>query len=367
MGADGRLATADDIEKYFEAVASQSDRVKIVDIGTTTEGHRTIAAIISAPDNIKNLESIRAANQRLSDPRTLPADEAAQIVARHKVVLAIGGGIHASEVGATQSANELLYWLATASDTVTLDILQNVIVILIPSLNPDGHRLVVDWYSKDEGHAVRGRPDAVALSQYAGHDLNRDAFMMNMPESRNLSRFFYTEWHPQVFLTHAPDGEQRAALVRAAERRPDRSQLRPDDLARGRCCSASAMTLELERDHHTRRRVQRDVRLLLARLRGLRAARPQHGLPADRSGERQSRDPDHCLGARPARRRSKELPDYNPRINFPDPWPGGPWRLRDIVDYDLSAVHGLLRAVALYREPIVLNFYDMGARAIESG
>src|SRR6185295_20358212 len=112
MGADGRLATADGIEKYFEAVASQSDRVKIVDIGTTTEGHRTIAAIISAPDNIRNLERIRAANQRLADPRTLPPDEARQVVAAHKAVLAIGGGIHASEIGATQAANELLYWLA---------------------------------------------------------------------------------------------------------------------------------------------------------------------------------------------------------------------------------------------------------------
>src|SRR3979490_624301 len=76
MGANGRLATADGIEKYFEAVASQSDRAKIVDFGPTPPGHRTIAAIVSAPDNIRNLERIRAANQRLSDPRTLPADEA---------------------------------------------------------------------------------------------------------------------------------------------------------------------------------------------------------------------------------------------------------------------------------------------------
>ena len=151
MGADGRLATADDIEKYFELVASQSDRVKIVDIGPTTEGHRTIAAIVSAPDNIRNLERIRAANQRLADPRTLPADEARQIAATHKAVLAIGGGIHASEVGATQAANELLYTLATAGDPATLDVLENVVVILIPSLNPDGHRLVVDWYNKEKG------------------------------------------------------------------------------------------------------------------------------------------------------------------------------------------------------------------------
>src|SRR5882757_6195552 len=86
MGTNGRLATADQIEKYFDAVASQSDRVKIVDIGTTTEGHRTIAALISAAANIRNLDRIRAANQRLSDPRTLSADDARQTIATHKAV-----------------------------------------------------------------------------------------------------------------------------------------------------------------------------------------------------------------------------------------------------------------------------------------
>src|SRR5439155_19497657 len=113
--------------------------------------YRYLAVIISSPGNIKHLERIRADNQRLSDPRTLSADEARRIVATHKAVLAIGGGVHASEVGATQAASELLYSLATATDTATLDVLENVVVILIPSLNPDGHRLVADWYNKLKG------------------------------------------------------------------------------------------------------------------------------------------------------------------------------------------------------------------------
>src|SRR5207302_409451 len=146
MGADGQLATAEGIERYFELVGAASDRVKIVDIGQTTEGHRTIAAIVSAPDNIRNLDRIRSDNQRLADPRALSAEEARRIASSNKIVLAIGCSIHASEIGATQAANELLYSLATAADPRTLQVLQNVVVILIPSLNPDGHRLVVDWY-----------------------------------------------------------------------------------------------------------------------------------------------------------------------------------------------------------------------------
>src|ERR1700741_43387 len=140
MGAEGRLASADAIEQYFEAVAAHSDRVKTIDLGPTTEGHRTIAAIVSSPENIRNLDRIRAVNRRLSDPRTLEPAAAKEAIASHKVVLAIGCSIHASEVGATQAANELLHLLAVSNDRSILNVLDEIVIILIPSLNPDGHR-----------------------------------------------------------------------------------------------------------------------------------------------------------------------------------------------------------------------------------
>jgi hypothetical protein len=186
-GADRRLATADAIERYFALVASQSDRVKLLDLGKSTEGHNTIAAAISAPDNIRNLEQIRAANLRLSDPRTLQPDEARRLASTQKVIVAIGASIHASEVGANQAASELLYSLVSASDRQTLDVLQNVVVVLIPSLNPDGQRLVFDWYQKNLGTRWEGGPMPWLYHKYAGHDINRDAFMMNLAENRNLS------------------------------------------------------------------------------------------------------------------------------------------------------------------------------------
>jgi zinc carboxypeptidase len=365
MGTDRRLATAGDIETYFDAVASQSDRVKIVDIGATTEGHRTIAAIISAPDNITNLERIRAANQRLADPRTLPAGEARRVVETHKAVLAIGGSIHASEVGATQAANELLYSLATAADATTLEILHNVVIILIPSLNPDGHRLVVDWYNQQKGTPYEGGPMPWLYHKYAGHDINRDGFMMNLAENRNLSRFFYTSWHPQVFLTMhqmEANGPRFSAPpnVDPIDRNYDPLIWREAGLL------GSAMTLELERDHHSgvvsnaiydyywpgyedSAPLGHNTVCLLTEVASVKVATPVTISP------RELRDSD------------RGAPDYKPRINFPNPWPGGTWSLRDIVDYDLSAVRGLLRAVSLYREPIVQNFYDMGLRAVETG
>src|SRR5262245_42122399 len=97
MGADRQLAAAADIEAYFETVARQSDRVRAIEIGPTTEGHRTIGAIISAPENILNLKDIRDANQRLADPRLLSADAAREVTRSHKAIVAIGAGIHADE------------------------------------------------------------------------------------------------------------------------------------------------------------------------------------------------------------------------------------------------------------------------------
>ena len=233
MGADRQLASAAAIERYFEQIAAASDRVELVDLGRTTEGNRTIAAIISAPDNIQNLARIRATNQRLADPRTLPQEDARTLAATHKAVVAIGAGIHASEVGGTQAANELLHTLATTSDPGLLGVLQNIVIVLIPSLNPDGHRLVVDWYEKQKGTAFEGGPMPWLYHKYAGHDLNRDAFMMNMAENRNLARFFYTQWHPAGVPHDAPDGAERSAVLRPAERRSDRPELRSAPLAHG--------------------------------------------------------------------------------------------------------------------------------------
>ena len=359
LGSDGKLATADDIEQYFQAIASASDRVRIADLGTTTDGHRTIAAIVSAPDNIRNLEQIRAANQRLADPRTLSEDDARRLALTQPAVITIGASIHATEVGATQTAAELLYTLASAKDDATLMQLKQLVVIIIPMLNPDGHRLVVDWYNKYKGTVVEGGPMPWPDHKYAGHDINRDAFMMNLAESRNLARFFYREWHPQVFLSmHQMDGGGPRFFTP-----PVADPIDPNIDAmvwREAALLGSAMTLALERDQHAGvvsnsrfdyySPAYEDSAPLGHNTVGLltEAARVKVATPID--------EPRSDAAARAI-----------PRISAPHPWPGGPWTLRDIVDYEMSAVHGLLRAATAYREDLVWNFYSMGRRATDTG
>ncbi|HEY7169295.1 MAG TPA: M14 family metallopeptidase [Vicinamibacterales bacterium] len=365
MGADRQLASAESIEKYFELAAAQSDRVRLLDLGATTEGHRTIAAVVSAPENIRNLEAIRAANLRLADPRTLPPDEARRLAASQKVIVAIGASIHASEIGATQAASELLYSLTTATDGATLNVLQNVVIVLIPMLNPDGHRLVTDWYQRTKGTSFEGGPMPWLYHKYAGHDINRDAFMMNMAENRNLARFFYSDWHPQVFLTmHQMEVNGPRFFVP-----PNTDPIDPnyDPLIwRSAALLGDAMALELQRDHRTgvvssakydyywpgfedSAPLGHNTVCLLTEVASVEIATPV------------------TVGRSELRAGFKGLPEYRSQINFPDPWPGGRWTLRDIVDYDLSAARGMLFAAAAYREQLVQNFYEMGRRAVDTG
>ena len=208
MGADRELADWPGLQRYFETIAAASDRVEIVDAGPTTEGRRLIAAIVSSPENLARLEQIRANSLRLADPRLLDEQAAAAIADTQPVIVALGMSIHATEIAATQAAPELLHTLATSNDPEVLRALGDVVLILFPSLNPDGHVLTVDWYRKWRGTEFEGAAMPWLYHKYVGHDINRDAFMMNMAENRSLSDFFYRRWHPQVFLTMHQMGQR---------------------------------------------------------------------------------------------------------------------------------------------------------------
>jgi hypothetical protein len=366
MGTDTKLADWPSIERYFRAVDAASDRVSVVDVGPSTEGRRIIAAIISAPQHIRDLETLQIDNRLLSDPRRLANDrEALAIRTGARAVVAIGASIHASEIGATQSANELLFDLATKNDPETEAILENLIVILMPSLNPDGHTMVVDWYRKMLGTPFEGGQMPWSYHKYVGHDINRDAFMMNMEENRTLARFFTQQWHPQVFLAMhqmGPNGPRLFVPPNVDPIDPNQDPL----IWRTAGLLGSAMALALEGQnkagvvsnamydyfwpgYEDSAPLGRNTVCVLTEAASAKVATPIEVAAKDLQG-----------GAR-------GVPADRPLINFPHPWPGGTWRLRDIVDYNLIATKGLLGAAARYHDDLLLNFYNMGRRAIARG
>jgi hypothetical protein len=365
MGADGRLATWTDIERYFRRVADESPRVELASLGSTTEGQPYIAAIVSSPENIARLDQIRRNNLRLADPRTLGAAEARGLVERQPLVVAIGASIHATEIGATQAVNDLLYELATQETPAMRALLDSLVIVIVPSLNPDGHRLVVDWFEENRGTPFDAAPMPWLYHKYAGHDINRDAFMLNLVENRRLAQFFYRVWHPQVFLTMHQMGPRGPRFFVP----PNYDPIDPNSdplLWRAAGLLGHAMALQLERDgragviqnalfdyyspgYEDSAPLGHNTVCLLSEVASARLALPVEIKPGELAGTQRG------------------LPDYRRQVNFPNPWPGGTWRLRDIVDYNLGAVRGLLDGASRYRQELLENFYVMGRRAVDAG
>jgi len=364
MGADRELVDWPGLERYFTAVAAASDRVEIVDAGPSTEGRRLIAAVVSSPENIARLEQIRTNALRLADPRTLDEPAAMSLAERQPVIVALGMSIHSTEIGATQAAPELLHTLATSQDPEVLRTLRDVVLILFPSLNPDGHVITVDWYRQWKGTEFEGSGMPWLYHRYVGHDINRDSFMMNMAENRTLADFFYRRWHPQVFLSMHQMGPRGARFF--VPPNADTIDRNYDPLVwRTAGLLGHAMALALEEDGHQgvlqnalydyywpgyedSAPLGHNTVTILTEAASVRVATPI------------TVDAEQLIGGR-------GFPDHSPTTTFPNPWPGGDWRLRDIVNYDLSAARGMLGAAARYREEIVRNFYRMGQRQVELG
>ena len=365
LGTPGRLADWPELVAYIRTVADASDRVVIADAGETTDGNRLVAAFVSAPGNLSRLDQIQAANQRLADPRTLDANEADALAASHPTIVAIGCSIHSTEIGASQAAAELLYDLATGDDPATLGMLEHVVLILFPSLNPDGHQLVVRWHDENRGTAFKAAPMPWLYHRYVGHDINRDAFMLNMAESRSLASFFYQRWHPHIFLTMHQMGTTGPRFFVPPNYAPINPNYDPL-IWREAGLLGQAMALALERErragvisnamydyywpgYEDSAPLGHNTVCLLTEAASARLSYPITVSPAELTGT------------------PRGLPHYGPQTNFPNPWPGGVWTLRDIIQYDLDAARGLLTAAARYRQELVENFYTMGRRAVDRG
>jgi len=200
VGADKKLADYKQIASYFQALKAASPRVDVEVLGKTTLGEDMFMAIISSEDNIRNQKRIRETAKKLADPRGLSEKEVAALAHEGKVVLLVTCNIHSTEIGASQMAMEWAYALATATDAATKKRLDDVVLLLVPSLNPDGQTMETEWYRKNLGTKFEGSRMPWLYHHYTGHDDNRDWFMLTQKESQAMSRAVYKEWFPQVWL-----------------------------------------------------------------------------------------------------------------------------------------------------------------------
>ena len=198
-GDDFYLADYEDTIRYFHALAAASDRIKMFTVGKTTEGRDIEVAVISSPQNLARLDDYKQIAGRLAHAADLTDDQAKDLARTSKVIVHIDGGLHADEVAGPQHTMVLAYKLVSAQNDPQIDaILDNVILVLWPTLNPDGQDMVVHWYRKNVGTKYEVAPMPWLYQDYVGHDNNRDGYMMNMKEEQVVVKA-QLDYSPEIF------------------------------------------------------------------------------------------------------------------------------------------------------------------------
>lgn len=366
VGADYELARWDQILEYFRILDERSDRVAVHDLGPTSEGRRMIYAEISSPDTIADTGPHKHNQERIADPRKIVSPEEERLLAEQtKVPVLINCSLHASEVAAAQMSMELAYNLATGEDERTRQILDRVIVILVPSANPDGLEIVASWYETTIGKPWEGGGLPFLYHKYAGHDNNRDWFMLNLIETQHETRLIYKEWRPTIVYDVHQMGNSSARFFVPPFHDPKNANV-PPLVDQTLLIIGGHMAQELSREGKTgvihgaiydnwwaggfRTTVYRHNMIgILTEAASANTASPIFQSKGELRGARRG------------------LPEYEMQTNHPEPWPGGWWRLRDIVEYELIACMSLFTYAARYHDTFQGNFIHLGRQAIETG
>lgn len=220
IGDDYQLANFTQTEEYFKKLAAESDRVILQSIGLTEEGRNQPMMIISSPDNLNKLEFYKEISQKLARAEGLTEQEARSLANQGKAVVWIDGGLHSNETLGIHQLIETVWNLVSRKDEETLRILDNIIILLTHA-NPDGHELVSNWYMREKNPEKRSLENIPRLYQkYAGHDNNRDFFMMNLKETQNISQQLFIEWLPQIMYNHHQRGPEGSVVAGAPYRDP---------------------------------------------------------------------------------------------------------------------------------------------------
>ncbi len=364
-GDDYKLADSKQIFGYFERLARASDRIHWERFGTSSEGRPLFVAFISAPENLRRLDRYRQISRRLALGQA-SATEARQLAAGGKVIVWIDSGLHATEVAPAQQSPELAYRLLTDESDETAAIRHNVILMQVPVINPDGLDMVAGWYAKNVGTPYQTAPLPWLYQKYSGHDNNRDWFMLNLPETRHVTRLLYRQWFPQIVYNQ----HQTPAFPARIFVPPYADPLNPNiPAAVMEGINALGMAIKERLARENKPGVLSVFGFDAWWNGGLRSApafHNMHGILTETAG---------FSYATPREYRPDEIPatfaggisTREPSMFYERPWTGGWWRLRDAIEYMLTVDFAILNLASLRRSDYLLKSWQMARSAIESG
>ena len=362
VGADFELATYEQSLEYFRALDAASDRVELREVGRTSYGRPWHLALISSADNLRNLDRYVDIAHRLAYPTEEMTDEEARALAEEgRAIVWIDGGLHATEVAHGQHTIQLAYDLVTRdSDPEIQAILDDVILVLWFSINPDGQTMVSDWYYQNLGTPYEVAPTPFLYQKYIGHDNNRDGYMINQIESRVVTRIA-RDLEPQIIYNHHQSSPFPTRIWIPPFAEPISPNVHPL-MWRTVNLIGMAMAQALEErgqkgavhmgsgfdnwypgfmDHAHN---FHNVASFLTETALYRYATPHF----------------YTIGDFPANSR-----DLRPQSLYASPWEGGWWRIGDAVDYMLTASVSVLDVAAKYKRDLLFNRYQAARDVVE--
>ena len=360
-GDDRKLASWAQIVDYFKKLDAASDRVMFEEIGKSTLGKPFVYATISSPANLKNLAKYKEINAKLADPRLIKSNQklADELIKQGKTIVLITCGIHSDEVGSTLSSMLIADKLANAKDAETLKILENTIILLVPSLNPDGVDIIKNWYDKTLGTPFEGTSPPELYNKYVGHDDNRDWYAFTQIETQLTVEKIHNEWHPNIVNDIHQQGELGARLFIPPYLQPVEPNV-PKEIVEGytelgnfiakdlRAKNFSGITTDSTYDAWTPARAYSHYHggvRILSETASAKLATPINVKFDDLRGD---------LGYDA----KKESPTFAPV------WKGGEWHLRDITNYMTSAAFSLMKHASDNRAIWLTRFYSIGKEAV---
>ena len=364
MGADRKLAKWDRLVEYYELIGQQSDRVQVENVGTSTLGRPFLVLYVSSPENLARLDDYQRMNAILQDPRGHSQGEIDAAIAEGKVVFLQGYALHSTEVAASQAAAEIVWGFATRDDPGIHEILDNTISILVPSMNPDGVDLVNEWYDRWVGTEYEAAQPPGLYHHYIGHDNNRDAFMQNTVESQYVATLLFRDWIPQGFIDHHQMGAYTARIYLPPYAEPIRPGADPL-VWREMSWYGAHMAYRMEEEGFEGT-VTSAIYSGWGHF-GFHWITPFHNIAGMLTESASARlatplyvHPDQLRG-------SRQLPEYEAQTTFPNPWPGGWWHVRDIVERQIAATFTPLEIAARNRETVLRNAWLKASRQTRRG
>jgi len=355
-GADSVLADWRQVSGYMNGLALQSRYVHVDTLGRTTEGRPFLLMTITSPANQQRLAEIKRVQALLADPRRLTDTALAEIRSRQPAVILISNNIHSTEVASSQMGMTLAYRLTT--DPELRRLLDSVVVLMIPSMNPDGLDTVVSWYRRYKGTRYEGGPLPWLYHKYIGHDNNRDWFMLTQVETRLVTRMLYGEWFPEIVYDVHQMGANGVRLFVPPFQDPVNPNLDPAIVA-GINLVGAQMASALYDAGMTGVAHQQTYDLWWHG--GFRSTPTRHNMIGILTEAASTR-----LGS-PITLSVDSVRQPGRGVNYPAPWPGGTWHLGDIVRYELITSEALVHLAARDRVNVIDRFVGLGRRAVEAG